>query len=161
MYQLYSEIFVFFTYFFLIILLQFLNENTKNTKLNVARMFQSVAQFMIYVAQPLFYLHGDENFRKNCMNQGMWHALKKEIFRPAWNKHSKIKRNWDCEYKKFLWIVSTIWMSYWCHTMVDGAEFCIRCQWLVFLSILSCWQLIQNSAPSTIVWHQCDIRIVF
>ena len=52
-----------------------------------------------------------------------------------------------------------IWMSHWRHTMVDGAEFWISCECLALLSIISSWQLIQNSAPSTIVWHQCDIQM--
>ena len=39
-------------------------------------------------------------------------------------------------------------------------KFWISYQPLAFLSILSHWQLIQNSAQSTIVWCQCDIRIV-
>ena len=56
-------------------------------------------------------------------------------------------------------------MSHWRHTMVDGTKFWISYQWLAFLSIFSRWQLIQNLAPSTIVWHQCDIwmsqRLVF
>ena len=51
-------------------------------------------------------------------------------------------------------------MTHWCHTMVDGDEFWISCQWLTFLSILSHWQPIQNSAPSTMVWRQCDIQIL-
>ena len=54
---------------------------------------------------------------------------------------------------------SAIQMSHWRHTMVDGAEFWISCQSLALLSILSCCQLIQNPAPSTIVWRQCYIRI--
>ena len=43
--------------------------------------------------------------------------------------------------------------------MVDGAQFGISCQRLAFLISLSHLQLIQNSAPSTIVWRQCDIQI--
>ena len=45
--------------------------------------------------------------------------------------------------------------------MVDGAEHLIRCDWLAFLSAFSYLQLIQNTAPSTICWCQCDIRIGF
>ena len=30
---------------------------------------------------------------------------------------------------------------------------------LAFLSSLCRWQMIQNLAPSTIVWRQCDIQI--
>ena len=53
----------------------------------------------------------------------------------------------------------TIWMSHLRHTMVDGSKFWISYQRLAFLSSFSRWQLIQNLAPSTIVWHQCDIWI--
>ena len=52
-----------------------------------------------------------------------------------------------------------IQMSHWRHTMVDGTKFWISYQWPAFLSIPSCRQLIQNSAPSTILWRQCDFRI--
>ena len=34
-----------------------------------------------------------------------------------------------------------------------------RCQQLRLLRKASCWQLIQNSVPSIIMWHQCDIQI--
>ena len=51
-------------------------------------------------------------------------------------------------------------MSHWRHTMVDGAEFWIICQRLKLLRKASHWRLIQNLAPSTIGWRQCDIRIV-
>ena len=52
-----------------------------------------------------------------------------------------------------------IQMSHWRHTMLDDAEFWISCQQLRILSKASHWQLTKNSAPSTIVWRQCDIRI--
>ena len=52
-------------------------------------------------------------------------------------------------------------MSHWRHAMVDGAKFWISYHWLAFLSHLSCWKLIQNLVPSTIVWRQCDIQIYF
>ena len=42
--------------------------------------------------------------------------------------------------------------------MVDGTKFWISCQWVAFLISFSRWQLIQNLAPSAIVWCQCDIR---
>ena len=48
-------------------------------------------------------------------------------------------------------------MSHWRHTMVDGAEIWISCQRLRLLRKSSHWQLIQKSAPSTIMWRQCDI----
>ena len=43
--------------------------------------------------------------------------------------------------------------------MVDGAEFRITCMGLKLLRKAGRLELIQNSAPSTIVWCQCDIRI--
>ena len=43
--------------------------------------------------------------------------------------------------------------------MVDGADFWISCKLPAFLSSFSCLQVIQNSAPSTISWRQCDIPI--
>ena len=43
--------------------------------------------------------------------------------------------------------------------IVDGAEFWITCKRLKLLRKAGRLQLIQNSAPSTIVWRQCDIRI--
>ena len=52
-----------------------------------------------------------------------------------------------------------IQMSHWHHTMVDGVVFRISCKQPAFLSSSSHLQVIQNLAPSTIVWHQCDIRI--
>ena len=77
MYQLYSEIFVFFTYLFLTFLLSSLNPIYK---IFVGRGIQSLIQFILYVVQPLFYLHGDASFRKICMDQGIWCALKKALF---------------------------------------------------------------------------------
>ena len=64
---------------------------------------------------------------------------------------------------KAFWILvslSLIQMSHWRHTMVNGAEFWISCKRLKLLRKAGCLQLIQNSAPSTSVWRQCDIRIV-
>ena len=43
--------------------------------------------------------------------------------------------------------------------MVDGAEVWISCQQLMLLRKASHWQLIQKSMSSTVLWHQCDIRI--
>ena len=53
----------------------------------------------------------------------------------------------------------SIGMSHWLHTMVDGTKFYISCKWLRSLRKGSHWKLIQNSAPFTIVWCQCDIWI--
>ena len=43
--------------------------------------------------------------------------------------------------------------------MLDDAEFWISCKRLKALRKASQWQLIKCSAPSTICWCQCDIRI--
>jgi hypothetical protein len=40
-----------------------------------------LSTFAIFVIQPLFYLNGDVNFRNRIQNQGLWRALKKELFR--------------------------------------------------------------------------------
>ena len=53
----------------------------------------------------------------------------------------------------------SIGMSHWRHMMVDGTKFYISCKWLRSLREASRWKLIHNSAPFTIVWCQCDIRI--
>ena len=63
------------------------------------------------------------------------------------------------EYMNFKMDVPSIWMSQWHHTMVDGDEFWIDFQQLRILRKASHWQLIQNSAPFTIVWCKCDIWI--
>ena len=78
MYQLYSEIFVAIMYPFLTFLQSFLNESTR---ILVGRVILCVIQFIVYVVQPLFYLHGDPSFRKSCMDQGKWYALKKALFK--------------------------------------------------------------------------------
>ena len=44
--------------------------------------------------------------------------------------------------------------------MVDGAEFRITCKGVKLLRKASHLQVIQNSAPSTILWRQCDIQIL-
>ena len=50
-------------------------------------------------------------------------------------------------------------MSHWRYMMLDGVKFWISYQQLAFLNSLCRLQLIQNSAPPTICWCQCDIRI--
>ena len=77
LYQLYSEVFVFLAYIFSGFL--FLFVNPINT-IFVGRVIQTIIKFIVYVVQPLFYLHGDPRFRKSCMDQGIWHALKKALF---------------------------------------------------------------------------------
>ena len=45
-----------------------------------ARIFGFIGSTMSYVIQPIFYLFGDVNFRARVLNQGIWKALKKELF---------------------------------------------------------------------------------
>ena len=70
-YQIYSEIFMFLTVLIFIAI-----EKT----LFWARIFSFISSTMIYVIHPIFYLFGDKNFRKRVLNQGIWRALKKELF---------------------------------------------------------------------------------
>ena len=75
-YQLYSEVFVFLAYIFSGFL--FLFVNPINT-IFVGRVIQTIIQFIVYVVQPLFYLHGDPSFRQSYINLGIWHALKRSL----------------------------------------------------------------------------------
>ena len=43
--------------------------------------------------------------------------------------------------------------------MVDGTKFQISCQRLRLLRKASHGHLIQNSAPCTNMWRQCDVRM--
>ena len=58
--------------------------------------------FLIFVVQPLFYLNGDVNFRNRVQNQGLWKALKKELFQMNWRIQTitfyitKCKNSFDC-----------------------------------------------------------------
>ena len=77
MYQLWSEIFVFIIYLFLAFLLSFFN---RINRMLIGKVSQLVIQFIVYVVQPLFYLHGEASFRNSCINQGIYHALKRALF---------------------------------------------------------------------------------
>ena len=77
MYQLWSEVFVFVIYLFLAFFLSFFN---RLNRMLIGKVSQLVIQFVVYVVQPLFYLHGEASFRNNCINQGISHALKKVLF---------------------------------------------------------------------------------
>ena len=46
----------------------------------ILRMISFPYNFVIFVIQPLFYLNGDVNFRNRVLEQGLWRALKKELF---------------------------------------------------------------------------------
>ena len=72
-YQLYTElVIVFGLLFFGLIPIE---RNLLMIKIN-----GNLAAFAIFVIQPLFYLNGDVNFRRRVLHQGLWKALKKELF---------------------------------------------------------------------------------
>ena len=69
-YQLYCEGFI-------ILLLLFLPiEND----VWISRISRCLYNFVALVIQPLFYLNGDVNFRNRVLQQGLWKALKQELF---------------------------------------------------------------------------------
>ena len=70
-YQIYCEIFLFLTVLIFIVV-----EKTTFW----ARIFGFIGSTMVYVIQPIFYLFGDINFRNRVSNQGIWKAMKKELF---------------------------------------------------------------------------------
>ena len=46
----------------------------------VMKIVGVVTTFAMFVVQSLFFLNGDVNFRNRVQNQGLWKALKKELF---------------------------------------------------------------------------------
>ena len=46
----------------------------------VLKIIGCLINFLIFVVQPLFYLNGDVNFRNRVQKQGLWKALKRELF---------------------------------------------------------------------------------
>ena len=70
-YQIYTKLFM-----FLILLIFILIEKTPF----ISRIFGLINCMIHYVIQPIFYLNGDVNFRQRVLNQGIWKALKKELF---------------------------------------------------------------------------------
>ena len=70
-YQIYTEIFMFLT-----MMIFFRIEKTPFW----ARIVHSITIVVIYVIQPIFYLNSDKNFRARVLEQGIWKALKKELF---------------------------------------------------------------------------------
>ena len=72
-YQVYTELVLFIGFMVLILL-----PIEKNM---IVQKFAGVlSTFVTFVVQPLFYLNGDVNFRNRVQNQGLWRALKKELF---------------------------------------------------------------------------------
>ena len=58
----------------------------------VLEIVKVLTNFAFFVVQPLFYLNGDVNFRNRVQNQGLWKALKKELF-PTNSQIQPITRN--------------------------------------------------------------------
>ena len=73
-YQLYVEVVVVIWFWFIIGLLPI------ERNLLLLRINSIIAPFVTFVIQPLFYLNGDVNFRRRVLHQGLWKALKKELF---------------------------------------------------------------------------------
>ena len=72
-YQLYCEGFMFLLVLFTAII------PIENDVL-VYRIIGIMYSFVVFVMHPLFYLNGDVNFRNRVLEQGLWRALKKELF---------------------------------------------------------------------------------
>ena len=73
MYQLYTEFFMF------LLIVVFLNPILELGVLT-QRTIAILNTFAVFVIQPLFYLNGDVNFRSRVLNQGLWKAMKRELF---------------------------------------------------------------------------------
>ena len=72
-YQLYCEVFMFLLVFFIAII-------PIENDIFVGRILGNLFNFVDFVLKPLFYLNGDINFRNRVLEQGLWRALKKELF---------------------------------------------------------------------------------
>ena len=48
--------------------------------MTMLKIYGILSNFLIFVIQPLFYLNSDVNFRNRVLYQGLWRALKKELF---------------------------------------------------------------------------------
>ena len=65
----------------------------------VTRIIGILNTFGIFVIQPLFYLTGDVNFRNRVSHQGLWKALKMELFQ---NQRVFFKKNQILVHIKFI-----------------------------------------------------------
>ena len=70
-YQMCAELFV----FLLVILYTAVEKD-----MLMVRVIGILNTFVIFVIQPLFYLTGDVNFRNRVLHQGLWFAIKTELF---------------------------------------------------------------------------------
>ena len=76
-YQLYCEGFMFLSVLF--VLFVYLLIPIENY-IFLSRIMAILFNFVVFVVQPMFYLNGDINFRNRVLQQGLWRALKKELF---------------------------------------------------------------------------------
>ena len=105
-YQLYCEGFMFLLVLFTAII-------PIENDVTVYRILAIMYSFVVFVMQPLFYLHGDANFRNRVLQQGLWKALDRELFQrntqiqpiAPWGKRIQIDaKRWSCYY---LYIITT------------------------------------------------------
>ena len=72
-YQLFTELVIFIGLLLFAVI-------PKERSIMMLKIYEELANFLFFVIQPLFYLNGDVNFRNRVQNQGLWKALKKELF---------------------------------------------------------------------------------
>ena len=72
-YQVYTELYTFLVLFIFGII-------PFEKDMVIMEIVKVLSNFAFFVVQPLFYLNGDANFRNRVQNQGLWKALKKELF---------------------------------------------------------------------------------
>ena len=83
-YQVYTELILFLGF----LIAGLLPSVIKN--MIVMKIVGVVTTFAIFVVQPLFYLNGDANFRNRVQTQGLWKALKKELFQTNFTNSANI-----------------------------------------------------------------------
>ena len=79
MYQCFTEIAVFLLTVILMVLVSW-DILPNHWDILVSRIIILINTTVIFVIQPLFYLNGDVNFRNRVINQGLYAALKNELF---------------------------------------------------------------------------------
>ena len=81
-YQVFTEFTAYFIFFIIV-----LERGVDVDRGIVAtRIVELLNVFVIFVIQPLFYLNGDCNFRNRVLHQGVWKALKLELFQTRYDE---------------------------------------------------------------------------
>ena len=113
-YQIYTELFMF------LILLIFIPITIFGPKTeNWTRIFGIFTSIMCFVIRPIFLLFGDVNFRRRVLDQGIWKALKKELF----SNNAEIQPvNWFFEIKADNQLYSCLSFKFICYH-------CLRILW--------------------------------